>query len=59
MQFEHKRLLELSIAVPRHDYDEPVRYPVACYPQARAAGSAVIVVPGGNEEETEGVIPDG
>ncbi len=127
MQFEHKRLPELFTGFSREDYDEPVRYPVACHPQAWAAGSVpfllhtslglqadaahrrlkvvrpmlppgsdrvelrelevgrdkvslrfirqpdggcavepqgrseieVIVVPEGNEEETEGVTPDG
>lgn len=37
--FEHHRLPELFAGFPRDGYGVPVRYPVACHPQAWAAGS--------------------
>ena len=37
--FEHYRLPELLSGFPREEYGVPVRYPVACHPQAWAAGA--------------------
>jgi glycogen debranching enzyme len=37
--FAHDRLPELFAGFARDDYGEPIRYPVACHPQAWAAGS--------------------
>lgn len=37
MHFEHYRLPELFAGFRREDYKVPVRYPVACHPQAWAA----------------------
>ena len=37
--FPGRRLPELFAGFPRERYDVPVRYPVACHPQAWAAGS--------------------
>ena len=37
--FSHDRLPELFTGFRRSDYDVPVPYPVACHPQAWAAGS--------------------
>ena len=39
MNFEHYRLPELFAGFTRADYRVPVRYPVACHPQAWSAGS--------------------
>lgn len=39
MYFEPSRLPELFAGFPRKDYEVPVRYPVACHPQAWAAGA--------------------
>lgn len=39
MSFEHHRLPEAIAGFDRRDYDVPVRYPVACHPQAWAAAS--------------------
>jgi glycogen debranching enzyme len=39
MHFEHNRLPEVFAGFPRKDYEVPVRYPVACHPQAWAAGA--------------------
>jgi glycogen debranching enzyme len=39
MYFEHNRLPELFTGFSRAAYDEPIRYPVACHPQAWASGS--------------------
>jgi glycogen debranching enzyme len=39
MDFEHDRLPELFTGFPRQRYGTPIRYPVACHPQAWAAGS--------------------
>jgi glycogen debranching enzyme len=39
MHFEHYRLPELFSGFARQEYDVPVRYPVACHPQAWAAGT--------------------
>jgi glycogen debranching enzyme len=37
--FEHRRLPELWTGFSRQRYQTPIRYPVACHPQAWAAGS--------------------
>jgi glycogen debranching enzyme len=37
--FQHARLPEVFGGFPQHDFAVPVRYPVACHPQAWAAGS--------------------
>ncbi len=37
--FEHHRLPELFTGFAREQYDVPVRYPLACHPQAWAAGA--------------------
>src|SRR5579884_1299592 len=37
--FEHKRLPEVFAGFTREQFSVPVRYPVACHPQAWAAGS--------------------
>lgn len=39
MHFEHSRLPELFTGFSNEDYDVPIRYPVACHPQAWAAGA--------------------
>jgi glycogen debranching enzyme len=39
MHFEHYRLPELFAGFPEREFDVPARYPVACHPQAWAAGS--------------------
>lgn len=39
MHFEHSRLPELFTGFSQRDYDEPIRYPVACHPQAWASGA--------------------
>ncbi len=39
LHFESNRLPELFCGLPYQDYEVPVRYPVACHPQAWAAGS--------------------
>jgi glycogen debranching enzyme len=39
LHFESHRLPELFCGFPYQDYNVPVRYPVACHPQAWAAGS--------------------
>jgi glycogen debranching enzyme len=39
VHFESNRLPELFCGFPYQDYHVPVRYPVACHPQAWAAGS--------------------
>jgi glycogen debranching enzyme len=38
-EFEHHRLPELWTGFSRASYGTPIRYPVACHPQAWAAGS--------------------
>jgi glycogen debranching enzyme len=37
--FEHRRLPEVFTGVSRAQFDSPVRYPVACHPQAWASGA--------------------
>ncbi len=39
LNFEHDRLPELFTGFARQPYGAPIRYPVACHPQAWAAGS--------------------
>lgn len=39
MDFGHYRLPEVFAGFKREDYNVPVRYPVACHPQAWSAGS--------------------
>lgn len=39
MNFEHYRLPEVFAGFTKTDYQVPVRYPVACHPQAWSAGS--------------------
>jgi glycogen debranching enzyme len=39
MGFDHYRLPEVFAGFPREEYAVPVHYPVACHPQAWAAGS--------------------
>jgi glycogen debranching enzyme len=39
MHFRHYRLPEVFAGFERQDYQVPVHYPVACHPQARAAGA--------------------
>jgi glycogen debranching enzyme len=39
LDFEHRRLPELFTGYARRSDGEPVRYPVACHPQAWAAGA--------------------
>lgn len=39
MNFEHYRLPEVFAGFAREDYRVPVKYPVACHPQAWSAGS--------------------
>lgn len=40
-RFESMRLPELFAGHPRSTFDRPVRYPVACHPQAWASGSVL------------------
>jgi glycogen debranching enzyme len=42
--FEHARLPEVFGGFSQHDFAVPVRYPVACHPQAWAAGSVPFMV---------------
>jgi glycogen debranching enzyme len=53
MDFEDYRLPELFTGFGREDYGQPVRYPVACHPQAWAAGSIPFLV-----ETLLGLVPD-
>jgi len=39
MHFRHQRLPEAMAGFPRADFQTPVHYPVACHPQAWAAGA--------------------
>lgn len=54
MEFEDYRLPELFTGFARKDYGAPVRYPVACHPQAWAAGSFPFLV-----ETALGLVPEG
>jgi glycogen debranching enzyme len=51
--FSHYRLPELFSGFSREDYEVPVAYPVACHPQAWAAGSIPYMV-----ETLLGLVPD-
>jgi glycogen debranching enzyme len=42
--FDHARLPELFAGFRREDYGVPVHYPVACHPQAWAAGAVPFLV---------------
>jgi glycogen debranching enzyme len=53
MEFEDYRLPELFTGFGREEYGQPVRYPVACHPQAWAAGSVPFLV-----ETFLGLVPD-
>jgi glycogen debranching enzyme len=53
MDFEDYRLPELFTGFGRDEYGQPVRYPVACHPQAWAAGSIPFMV-----ETFLGLMPD-
>jgi len=53
MEFEDYRLPELFPGFGREEYGQPVRYPVACHPQAWAAGSIPYLV-----ETFLGLVPD-
>jgi glycogen debranching enzyme len=44
MGFEHDRLPELFTGFSREGYGAPIRYPVACHPQAWAAGALPFLV---------------
>jgi glycogen debranching enzyme len=44
MDFDHYRLPEVFAGFNREDYNVPVRYPVACHPQAWSAGSVPYMV---------------
>ena len=44
MEFEDYRLPELFTGFAREEYGVPVRYPVACHPQAWAAGSIPFLI---------------
>jgi glycogen debranching enzyme len=54
MEFEDYRLPELFTGFAREEFGVPVRYPVACHPQAWAAGSVPYLV-----ETSLGLVPDG
>lgn len=54
MEFEDYRLPELFTGFARRDFGAPVRYPVACHPQAWAAGSIPFLV-----ETSLGLVPEG
>jgi glycogen debranching enzyme len=53
-RFDDYRLPELFAGFPREEFDEPVPYPVACQPQAWAAGSIPFLLKWGL-----GLSPDG
>ncbi|NWF74290.1 MAG: amylo-alpha-1,6-glucosidase [Nitrospirae bacterium] len=53
-EFEDYRLPELFTGFSRRDFGSPVRYPVACHPQAWAAGSIPFLV-----ETSLGLVPEG
>jgi glycogen debranching enzyme len=53
MEFEDYRLPELFTGFGREEYGQPVRYPVACHPQAWAAGAIPYLV-----ETLLGLVPD-
>jgi glycogen debranching enzyme len=51
--FDHARLPELFAGFGREEYDIPVHYPVACHPQAWAAGTVPFLV-----ETALGLVPE-
>ncbi len=53
MEFEDLRLPELFTGFAREEYGVPVRYPVACHPQAWAAGAVPFLL-----ETSLGLIPE-
>jgi glycogen debranching enzyme len=53
MHFEHYRLPELFAGYHEREFGVPVRYPVACHPQAWAAGSVPYLT-----KTSLGLIPD-
>ena len=53
MYFEHYRLPEVFAGFCREDYGVPVHYPVACHPQAWAAGAIPYLV-----ETLLGLVPE-
>jgi glycogen debranching enzyme len=53
MNFEHYRLPELFSGFPEREFGVPARYPVACHPQAWAAGSALCLL-----ETSLGLVPE-
>jgi glycogen debranching enzyme len=53
VHFEHARLPEVFAGVARRDFAIPVRYPVACHPQAWAAGAVPFML-----ESALGLRPD-
>lgn len=53
MHFAHYRLPELFAGFRRDEYGVPVRYPVACHPQAWAAGTLPYLV-----EVVLGLVPE-
>lgn len=53
MEFEDYRLPEVFTGFGREEYGQPVRYPVACHPQAWAAGSIPYLI-----ETLLGLVPD-
>lgn len=52
--FRHRRLPETFAGFSREDYEAPVSYPVACHPQAWAAGSVPFML-----QTMLGLEPDG
>ena len=54
MEFEDYRLPELFTGFAREEFGAPVRYPVACHPQAWAAGSVPFLV-----ESSLGLVAEG
>ena len=54
MEFEDYRLPELFTGFAREEFSTPVRYPVACHPQAWAAGSVPFLV-----ESSLGLVAEG
>ena len=44
MNFQHYRLPELFCGFDRAEYEVPVNYPVACHPQAWAAGTIPLLL---------------
>jgi glycogen debranching enzyme len=53
MEFKHYRLPEVFAGFAREEYGEPVRYPVACHPQAWASGAVPYLL-----ETSLGLQPD-